>query len=289
MLAELAEVQRSSDRSGIRYHELALQRWLNQNFFVVEGYPVPVVFTSPMDAYSHFKQLWGLAEGNPFSYLLEAKDDKGTPIYRPHPAPPAYPLISVFRRDIRWRTEQSYSIHRWRRLSWPTLKTSGTNLRDQLGTVATARMPMAWDFEFQVDFYCLRPDTMAIFVEHFMRTIYRAGGIPQTWITVAYPYYGPMFARTYLQGGTMRQMTPEAAADGQPVIFRVSATLVMEGWVPDIKIELVPAFWNLVLSEKIEVAPGELETVYSQTIDLRTPQITNPVMVAREDDLPPYE
>jgi len=289
MFAELAEVQRPSDRTGIRYHELALQRWLNQNFFVVDGYPVPVVFTSPMDAYSHFKELWASASGNPFEYLLDAKDPNGTPIYRPHPAPPAYPLFSIHRRDIRWRKDQAYSIHRWRHLSWPTSVTSGTNLRDQLGNVAVARMPMAWDFEFQLDFFCLRPDTMAVYVEHFMRTMYRAGGTPQTWLTVAYPYYGHMFARTSLQGDALRQMTPEAAADGQPVVFRVSATLTMEGWVPDIKIEVVPAFWNLVLTGKTEVSPGVLETVYTRTYDLRSQDITNPVMAAREDTLPPYE
>lgn len=290
MFAELNTTYRSYDTNGQRYHELALARWFNNNFYVMEGYPVPVLFTPPMDAYSHFAELWSNAAGNPFAYILDAKDDCGKPLYQPHPAPAPYPIISIHRKSNRWRSEQSYSIHRWRRLSWVTEVTSGTNTLDQLARVAQAQMPMGWDYVFQVDFHCLRPDTAAKWIEHLMRKMRRAGGTPQTWITCTYPYYGRLFARTYIQDGSVQHMTPEASPDAQITIYRTTVNLVVEGWVPDIQIELVPAFWTLVLNMKYAVAPGVLETLYSEETDLRSNQITNPVMMDPErGSLPPVE
>ena len=72
--------------TSMRYHELALQRWLNRVFQVREGYAIPVVFTSPMDAFSQFRQLWS-RDNNPFNYLLDLKDANGTPLYEPFPSP----------------------------------------------------------------------------------------------------------------------------------------------------------------------------------------------------------
>lgn len=291
MFAELDTTYRSYDTNGQRYHELALAHWFNKNFYVMDGYPVPVLFTSPMDAYSHFSELWTSVSGsNPFQYILDAKDENGKQLYLPHPAPAPYPIISIHRKSDAWRAEQSYSIHRWRRLAWVTETTSGTNTLDQLGRVAQAQMPMGWDFVFQVDFHCLRPDTAAKFIQHLMRKMRRAGGTPQTWITVAYPYYGRMFARSYIQDGSIQHMNPEVVPDAQITVYRTTFNLVMEGWVPDIQIELVPAFWTLILNMKTAIAPGVLETLYSETTDLRSTTITNPVMAdPNRGSLPPVE
>ena len=103
----------------MRYHELALQRWLNKIFLLRWGVPVPVVFTSPMDAFSLFSQLWSEAN-NPFQYLLNIKDEKGAPLYQPYPQPVRYPVISVYRKGWKYRQYQNFSIHRMRWINWPS-------------------------------------------------------------------------------------------------------------------------------------------------------------------------
>src|SRR3974390_3038558 len=89
--------------TSMRYHELALAAWLNQKFILRQGYPIPVVFASPMDAFTKLQNLWKL-EKNPFSYLFNLVDDKGTPLYEPYPAVPRYPLLSVMRKGWKYRT-----------------------------------------------------------------------------------------------------------------------------------------------------------------------------------------
>ena len=177
-----------------RVHELALQNWFYRNFFVMEGYPVPVVFATPMDAFSVFANLWK-AEHNPFKYLLDAKDCEGTPLYEPYPSPVRYPLISVKKLGWTPRINQSYGIHRWRHMGYPTTSTVnavkpgevGGLTQNDLGNVMTSTMPTAWDFRYQIDHFCTRPDTQAIFVHRVMRTMVIAGGAMQTWIRVVYP------------------------------------------------------------------------------------------------------
>lgn len=273
--------------NSMRYHELALQRWLNQNFHVTEGYPVPVVYTAPMDAFSHFRELWS-QDNNPFLYLLDIKDKGGKPLYEPHPSPPRYPIISVHRKGWRPRVGQNYSCRQWRRLSWPTVVSSGTVVRQDLGNVLVAQMPMAWDFLYQVDFFCLRPDTLAAFIKHFMWKLYRTGGqTPQTWVTVAYPFYGHLFARTWLEGD-ITPMMPETPDNEVNVEYRVSLSLVMEGWEVDINIREVPTVWKMVVNDKEEVSPGVLETVYTKTVDLRTPGVVTNQVLAGRANVPPF-
>lgn len=292
MLVELTDTGSQSDLSAMRYHELALQRWLNQNFFVTQGYPVPAVYTAPMDAYSHFNQLWADAN-NPFAYLLQAKDKNGTPLYEPYPAPARYPIFSIHRKGWRPRSWQNYSIHRWRHLGWPTLVSSGTIVRQDLASVMVARMPQAWDFMYQLDFFCRRPDTLAVFVKHMMTKLYRTGGeVPQTWIAVAYPFYGLHFARMRLEGD-MAYVTPAEPNNDFNVEYRVSMSLVVEGWEPDIDIQEIPVVWRLVANLKAPtvVDPDVLETIYSKTVELRstgtnTPN-TNQVLAGREN-VPPF-
>lgn len=287
-MVELTDNGSPSDRNGMRYHELALQRWLNLNFHVVAGYPVPVVFTAPMDAFSYYSKMWA-TENSPFAYLYNAKDSAGNPLYEPYPAPARYPIISVHRRGWRIRQSQNYSIHRWRRLGWTTRFTSGTNLRDDIGNVLTAQMPQAVDFLYQIDFFCLRPDTLAVFVKHFMQKCRRTGGQNfQTWITVAYPFYGQLFSRLFVDG-ELAPMMPEEGGDTNQE-YRVSIPVVVEGWEPDVVIQEEPVFWTLVVNGKTPsaVSPGELETVYTASVDMRSSQLTNNVMASR-DNLPPYE
>jgi len=270
MIVELYE-NRPVELSGARIHELSLQRWLYANFHVVEGYPVPVVFTTPMDAFGHFKTLWASEANNPFKYLLDAKDANGTPLYLPFPEPARYPLISVHRKGWRYRTEQNYSFHRWRNLSWTTVAKEGIR-RSDLGTATTAYMPMAWTFLYQIDFFCLRPDTMSNFVTHFMRKFYRTGGIPQTWLMTAYPFYGNHLNRTTIDGD-VAYLTPEEPEDGKNVEFRVSINIQVEGFEMDFNVQELPTLWSMVLNANAPstATPEQLQTIYSVTTELRDP------------------
>jgi hypothetical protein len=107
-----------------------------------------------MDAFSQFTRLWSEAN-NPFLYLLQAVNDDGTPLYQPYPAPVRYPLLSVYRKGFKYRTYQNFSIHKFRHINWPTV--SDDVGRCELGNVTTSRMPMAWDYRFQIDFSATGP------------------------------------------------------------------------------------------------------------------------------------
>lgn len=279
--------------TSMRYHELAIQRWLNKLFFVREGYPVPVVFTSPMDAFSNFRQLWA-DNNNPFKYLLDLVDAKGTPLYEPFPSPVRYPIISVHRKNWKLRQYQNFSIHRWRHLNWPTVSNTGPAVNGvpnvgtgltkfDLGNVTTSRIPMAWDYRFQIDHFCLRPDTQAFFINQLMEEFYRTGGTtPQTWIKVAYPGWGERLVRLYIDG-EVESMTPEEPETDKSIEFRTSITVVLEGFDVDLRYKVFPAFWTLVFASG-SVDPTALETAYRVlgTQDARIDN-ANPVLDDRPD------
>ena len=257
--------------TSMRYHELAIQRWLNRLFVVREGYSVPVVFTSPLDAFSQFRQLWA-AENNPFSYLLDLKDANGTPLYEPFPSPVRYPIISVHRKNWKLRQYQNFSIHRWRHLNWPTVSDAGAPVSGKpnvgtgltkfdLGNVTTSRMPMAWDYRFQLDHFCLRPDTQAFFISQLTEEFYRTGGpTPQTWIQVFYPGWGTRLVRFYIEGD-IESMTPEEPEQDKSIEFRTSATVVLEGFNVDLRYKIFPAFWTLVFASG-SVDPTTLDSAF---------------------------
>jgi hypothetical protein len=259
-------VNPSSQGNCMRWHELALQRWCYLNFIVADGYPVPVLFSAPMDAFSQFKNLWKSAD-NPFKYLLDLVDSNGTPVYEPYPATPKYPLISVHRKGWAFRPSQNYSYKRWRRVSWPTV--SDSPAKQDLGTVTTVKMPAAWNFRFQVDHFCLRPETQSNFITALMRTLWRSGGQPQTWLNVEYPgHFYQKNVRMYLDGD-IDSVTPPEPADGQMTEYRTSFGIVVEGYVPDLNYEMFPAAWTMVLNGRLPGNRHELDQIFSPRIDLR--------------------
>ena len=238
----------------MRYHELWLQRWLYSRFFVREGYPIPVVFSTPMDAFSLFNKLWK-DDNNPFKYLFDAKDADGTPLYEPHPSPVRYPLISVMRKGIAYRPYQNFSIHNWRHINWPTVSDEqpvpgkpeqvGTDLvKCDLGNVTTSRMPMAFDYKFQIDHFCLRPDTQAFYIERLLNQFWRTGGTLQTWMDIEYPGWGSQYIRIYLEGD-IDQSVPDEFQD-KNVEFRTSFTLTIEGFSIDVNYKVKPALWKII-------------------------------------------
>jgi hypothetical protein len=268
------------DFAGMRVHELALQAWLYRIFQVREGYPVPVVFSTPMDAFGHFKNLWA-GDNNPFKYLLDAKDETGKPLYEPHPSPVRYPLICVYRKGWKFRTQQNFSIHRYK-LTWPTV--SPDLPQCQLGNAQVSRMPMAWDYRFQIDHFCMRTDTQAGFVEKLMWEFWRTGGTAQTWIPVAYPGWGYRLARLYLEGDSIESTTPEEVPDEKNVEFRTTVNITVEGFAVDLDWRSVPALWTLVLRGGSPLTPESLFELYR--VDLRVGG-ENPTLAHREDVPPP--
>ena len=289
--------QGSLDTTSMRYHELWLQRWLYSRFFVREGYPVPVVFATPMDAFSLFSKLWA-DENNPFAYLFALKDEHGTPLYEPYPSPVRYPLISVMRQGVKLRTYQNFSTHRWRHVNWPTVSDTqeipgkeqqGNELtKCDLGEVTTSRMPMAFDYKFQIDHFCLRPDTQAVFLERVINQFWRSGGAHlQTWMQIEYPGWGRQYIRIYIDGDIDTRAPDETQFQDKTVEYRTSFTLTVEGFSIDVAYETVPALWKLIFTtaslDQLEQLT-EIQTM-SATIDLRSTG-TNFVLDSRPD-IPP--
>lgn len=277
----------------MRYHELWLQRWFYSRFFVHDsGAPCPLIFSTPMDAFSLFSKLWA-DEANPFAYLLNLKDDAGTPLYEPHPSPVRYPLISVMRRGIKLRPYQNFSTHRWRHVNWPTVSDTeeipgkeqiGNELTHcDLGNVTVSRMPMAFDYKFQVDHYCLRPDTQARYIEKLLNQFWRTGGgVLQTWMDIEYPGWGTQYIRIYVDGEIDQSAPDDATVQDHTVEHRTTFTLVVEGFSIDVAYETHPALWKLILtSARLEDLDRLL--MPTVTVDLRTEAGTNLVLDERPD------
>jgi len=253
----------------MRLHELALQNWFNRRFVIQNGFPIPVLFVSPMDAYAHYKSLWGSAQ-NPFKYLKDMVDDKGKKVYDPDPAPPRYPFISVYRKGWAYRPTQNYAYQEFRRVAWPTVNGVDEGLtRDDLGTVAKVKMPAAWDFKFQIDHFAATPQGQSEFVRRVFRSFNLCGGTPQTWIPVVYPgHLGVMLVRMYMVG-EIDSLTPDVVEENKQTEYRTSFSATIEGYSPDLSYEMIPAVWSVVFNTKAEVEPGVLETLYTQAFDLR--------------------
>lgn len=265
-----------------RVHELALQHWFNVNFELKQGYPTPVIFASPRDAFHNFTELWRDATNptNPFNYLLKLG-------YEPYPANLRYPLISITRAGESPRVTQSYSVHRYRRIMWPTV--SADVDREDLGWVTQARMPQAWDFRFQVDHFATRPETYAAFRGRLRQALPFMGGSPQAFIVARYPgYYGPQFLRLYLEGN-IENTSPTEFQDSA-VEFRTSFTLVLEGYEVFLNMRWMPTLWNLAVG-MYPVNPGQLSDFYavdpvSEEWNLREGGGNNPVVDSRIPALP---
>lgn len=285
--------------TGMRVHELAIQNYLYKHFVVAEGYPVPVVFASPMDAYAAANTLWQAKEeeNNPFQYLRALKDENGKAAY-PYPDNIRYPIISVKRMGWTPDIQRSWGIHKWRKAWYPSIvgelqeketiiESSGTIVQHDLAHVAQVRMPTGWNYKFQIDHFCKYPETQAWFVDSVMRSFPFAGGSMQTWIPVMYPtFYGAELRaiRLYLEGNieTPSLFEPE---DGQ-VEFRTSFNIVLEGYSPDRDVELHPVLWTIA-SSICPLCPGELKELFDgpcveEEADLREP-MANRVFNEKQD------
>lgn len=263
----------------MRYHELALMAWLNRKFLVREGYPVPVVFASPMDAFSKFKDLWS-RDNNPFNYLFDLKDKKGTPLYEPHPAVPKYPLLSVMRKGWKYRQQQNFSIHNWRHLNWPTV--SSDVKREDLGTVTVSRMPMAFDYRFQIEYYSMRPDTQAFYIETLMNQFFRSGGALQTWLPINYPGIGQFYIRLVMDGDSIDWSTPDEPETDKITEFRTTTNLTLEGYSIDANFQKLPTLWTLLFNDASATpSPDDLAPITPIAVENLRINNANPTLLGR--------
>lgn len=258
--------------TGWRIHELALQRWFYTNFFLEKGeYPIPVIFKTPRLAFAEFDKLFQSATNpeNPFHYLTKSK------VY---PSQVKYPLITVRRTGSQYRASQSYSIHRFRRVAWPTV--ADNVARKDLATASQAQMPSAWDFTWQVSFFCRMPQTQAYFDSRLHSALKVSAGAAQTFIVARYPHHhGPQYLRLYLTGG-IDSIIPDELNE-QTVEYQSSFNLVMEGYNAFYDLQYYPSFWALALGND-PLSQGSLNTVFdfnevAVTEDLRDAAI-NPVL-----------
>lgn len=251
--------------SGMRVHELALLNFLNRTFLVTEGYPVPVVFATPTDAFSKFKDLFGRTDG-PFSYILDLVQADGAE-HRPHIGEVFYPLISVERKSWAPRIEQSYGLRRFRPAYYVSV--SGSVTRRELANTVGSYMPTGWNYTWNIEHYCRTPETHAIFIEKLMRAFRWSGGSAQTWIPIVFPgFYGHdhKLVRLYLSGDIQDLSEP---TDQNINEFRTGFTLVMEGYNIDQSREVVPALWTKVTRFQDAVDPNDVQTIFSISEDLR--------------------
>jgi len=217
-----------------------------------------------MDAFAQFSILWR-DKDNPFSYLLELKDEHGRPRYQPYPAPPLYPLLSVHRLGWRPRASQSWGVRVHRNVGWLTI--SDNAKKQDLANVAQVRMPSAWDFRFQIDHFCMNPSTQSNFITSLMQAFSYFGGQPQTWIDAVYPGHWGHQTLHMVMDGDIQSVTPEVAPEGEVTQFRTSFSVTVEGYCPEINYAVVPSLWTLVAESKA-VAPDALTKIFS-TDDLR--------------------
>jgi len=264
----------------MRVHELALARWLHQNFTTRPGCPTPVVFATPMDAAAEFDRLFK-SDGNPFAYLT--RDERGR-VIDPYPANLKYPLFSVMRKGWNFRPNQNYSFHTNRRVGWPSVSSVADGLiRKDLGAVYAQQMPMAWDFSFQLDHYAMRTDTQAMFVQRLMSTLARTtASTPSTFLFTVHPGIanGKVMARMVI--GNPVDATEREPTDSL-MVFRTSVDITIEGWSWDYDLAVVPTVWNLVLQGS-GVDPALLGAAY--TFALTDFPTANPTMEGRPN-LPP--
>ena len=255
--------------TNMRVHELAVMRWLNHRFLVADGYPMPVLFTKPMSAYSDFRKLWS-QDGGPFAYLLQAKDKEGRPLYQPHPTAPAYPLLTVNRKSWKFAPQRNFGSQWFRHAGWATAAKDVK--KNDLGTAREQRMPQAWDYSIQVDHYATRPDQQAHFIQELLLGWFPSAATPNTWIKAVYPsIFGRKLIRVLLDGD-VTDSTEEEPAEGYRV-YRTTVNLIVEGWVPDPDFIYVNTFWKEA-ERAVAISPTELEQVFSpevtQVQDLRS-------------------
>lgn len=236
-----------------------------------------------MDAFSQFNLLWSQAN-SPFDYLKAMGQTPGAA--EVYPVNQRFPLISVDFKSAVYSTSRSYSGHVYRRLGWPTPEPANQPgmTRSQLGWVNQARMPLAFDYRYQLDHWALRPDTQGFFIRQLFKAVKASGAELQTYLRVLYPaYYGNALVKLKVDAD-INDTTEKDPVDNT-IKYRTTINLTLEGWAIDQTIRVTPTFWS-INNLALAFDPNELDQLYlMQTTDLR-PYAQNPVLGLRAG-LPP--
>lgn len=272
----------NANLSAVRLHGYALRRWFYRNFLLREGFPVPVVYAVPMDAFAEFKRLWTTT--NSYDYLKTAAAQANV-----WPQNVVTPLISFSFTGDHYRPDLSSNSRVNRTYAWLSAGSSTTITRNFLGNVQQVRYSQGADFNFQVDFWCQRPDVQSAFFEQFAQAFrVSSAGERQTWITVPYPVtHGTQTVRLRITSDLSNTNETSAAPDSGIVLYHTTFTVSIEGYYADRSSIIVPALWFASFSYD-NPAPTSLDAFYSlNTVDLRLSGAVNPTMALRSHLPPP--
>jgi len=268
------------DLTGVRLHGYALRRWFYRNFLLREGFPVPVVYAIPMDAFAEFRRLYTTT--NTFDYLKSTNAQT----LNVWPQNTVTPLISFVFRGDHYRPDLTASTRVNRTYAW--LSAGSNTTMSSLGEVQQVRYSQGADFNFQVDFWCQKPETQAIFYEQLSQAFrVSSAGTRQTWVTVPYPVtHGTQVVRL-IQTSDGQDLTEYMQApEGAIVMYHTSFTVSIEGYYPDRTSFIVPTLWYMTLSLD-NPGPTDLDTLYLiNNYLLPSGQISNPTLALRTN-LPP--
>lgn len=252
-IIEAPQTTEDAFQTSMRFVETGLQEWLAKFGTRVVFSPIPDAFSSPSNLDTNGKQI--------------PTDACGAPLYGNQPAAIQYPVVGVTRKGWAFRRENTWSTNPQRRLAWTT--DAARPIITDINQVIRVTRPMGWDYKFQVDYYSLRPDTQAVWVEKMMQTFWRTGSQdPQTWILIPYPaWFNTRYVRVRLVGD-IDSLTPDAPAENEVIEYRASLSLTVEAYVIDHGYRMEPALKTLIVQ-------GDVQS----TTDLTTTPYANPSMV----------
>jgi len=274
------------DLSAVRLHGMAVRWWCYRHFTLSEGSPVPVVYASPMDAFAEFKRLYNTPNG-PYSYL-KAPAIAGPKVW---PENTVTPLISINFLGLTYRPDLSAASRVNRYNAWVSVSSAAQGMvENELGGVQQTNYAQAFDFSFQLDMWCQKPNTQAVLIEQLLQAFRStAAGVMQTWVPVPYPKtHGNQLVRLRIEDGP-RNMTEsvDMAPEAKTVLYRTSCTVLVEGYRPDRTRVIVPTVWYFSLGIEENLSPADLNTLYVlNNYDLRQ-NPNNPVVKLRQTTMPP--
>lgn len=269
----------------VRAHDEAVKRWLNKNFLLIDGYPIPALIANPTDAYAMFVNMWK-RDDNPYAYLTDLKDSRGANLYNPSEPGLMYPIISILRSGISYRQNGNFSIHKWRRISYPTV--SNKVSKCDLGTVTTSRMPMGFNFKYQIDFMSTSMYTQAMIVQSLANVLHTTGGNLRFWIPVVYPgVMGEKLVQSVIDSDNLDNSQEKDPDSDNQIVFRLSIPLTLEGYIPDIEYRREPTLWSVVLNSASTNGLDNVDSPVSVTDDLRKTGINSNSSVEVRENIPP--
>jgi hypothetical protein len=245
---------------------------------------MPVVYAAPMLAFAEFDRLWQ----DPRSIFNYLKAPTAADVW---PKNTRTPLISHILTGTKYRPELSAAIRVNRYSSWPSVSSTAQDMRENyLGEVQQVRYAQAFDFNFQVDFWCQDPNTQNIFYEQLFNAFrVSTAGEQQTWVNVPYPpTHGNQLVRLRVTSDPVNIIDTNAPPVDNTTLYHTSVGLTIEGYRPDRTIITVPTVWYMgIATDPDNLSPADLNSLFLVgNFDLRA-QPLNPIVDLRSRTMPP--